>query len=109
MVMWVSPDRRFLPTHRKRGKKPARGPHQSGMTLHKQPPAHKDCGHGPPLDVEAWRRCRALEAGFSPDLAQAVAADVRVDLHALLELVDRGCPPELALRIVAPLPAGSAR
>ena len=27
---------------------------------------------------------------------------VRYDLHALLRLVDRGCPPDLALRIVAP-------
>jgi hypothetical protein len=26
-----------------------------------------------------------------------------VDLHQLLELVDRGCPPELAVRILAPL------
>jgi hypothetical protein len=26
-----------------------------------------------------------------------------VDIHALLELVDRGCPPHLAARILAPL------
>jgi hypothetical protein len=26
-----------------------------------------------------------------------------VDLHALLELTDRGCRPDLAARIVAPL------
>jgi hypothetical protein len=35
-------------------------------------------------------------------LAQWVAADPRFDLHALLELVDRGCPPPLAVRILAP-------
>jgi hypothetical protein len=26
-----------------------------------------------------------------------------MDLHALLGLVDRGCPPDLAARILAPL------
>jgi hypothetical protein len=26
-----------------------------------------------------------------------------VDLHALLDLVDKGCPPQLAARILAPL------
>ncbi|HET7690076.1 MAG TPA: hypothetical protein VFK41_06845 [Nocardioidaceae bacterium] len=74
------------------------------MTLHKQSPATAGCSNGPPLDVAAWRRCRLLEAGFSPELADPVATDGRLDLHALLELVDRGCPPELAVRIVAPLP-----
>jgi hypothetical protein len=29
-------------------------------------------------------------------------------LHALIELVERGCPPELALRILAPLDDGEA-
>jgi hypothetical protein len=29
-----------------------------------------------------------------------------MDLHALLELVDRGCPPALAARILAPLEPG---
>jgi hypothetical protein len=32
-----------------------------------------------------------------------LARDPRTDLHALLELVDRGCRPELAARILAPL------
>jgi hypothetical protein len=64
------------------------------------------CGHGPPVDVAAWRRCRLLEAGFPPGVVDQVAADRRFDLHALLELVDRGCPPGLAVRILAPLPAG---
>ena len=56
------------------------------------------------MDVQAWRRCRLLEAGFPAGLAAAVASDPRFDLHALLQLVDRGCPPELAVRIAAPLP-----
>lgn len=57
---------------------------------------------GPPVDVIAWRRCRLLEAGFPGPLAARLAA-ARVDLHALLQLVDRGCPPELAAHILAPL------
>jgi hypothetical protein len=27
----------------------------------------------------------------------------RYDLHQLIELVEQGCPPELAVRILAPL------
>jgi hypothetical protein len=53
--------------------------------------------------VIGWRRGRLLEAGFAPDLAARLARDCRIDLHALLELVDRGCPPALADRILAPL------
>jgi hypothetical protein len=44
-----------------------------------------------------------VRAGFEPDLSNAVAGDPRIDVHKLLELVDRGCPPDLAVRILAPL------
>lgn len=60
-------------------------------------------GSGPPLDVRTWRLCRLLEAGFARSLAEELAATPAVDVHALLQLVDRGCPPELAARILAPL------
>jgi hypothetical protein len=50
-----------------------------------------------------WRERCLLSAGFGRLRARALAADARIDLHALLELTDRGCPPELAERIVAPL------
>ena len=50
-----------------------------------------------------WRADRLRRAGFAPALADALARDWAYDLHALLELVDRGCPPELAVRILAPL------
>nr|WP_297415818.1 hypothetical protein [uncultured Nocardioides sp.] len=79
------------------------------MTAFRTSPPAQGCSQGPPLDVRAWRRCRLLEAGFSPELAESVASDPRFDLHALLELVDRGCPPALAVRIVAPLPEMGAR
>lgn len=36
-------------------------------------------------------------------LAARIAHDNRYDLHRLIELVERGCRPELALRILAPL------
>lgn len=73
------------------------------MNLHQSHTA-SSCGSRPPIDVQAWRRCRLLEAGFSAQLAERVAADSRFDLHALLQLVDRGCPAELAVRIISPLP-----
>jgi hypothetical protein len=54
-------------------------------------------------EIAAWRRSILLRAGFTGELADELAHDTRVDLHDLLELVDRGCPPELAARILAPL------
>jgi hypothetical protein len=56
-----------------------------------------------PHAVVAWRTERLSEAGLPRELARRVAADCAYDLHAVLELVDRGCPAELALRILAPL------
>jgi len=53
--------------------------------------------------VIEWRTERLTEAGLPRQLARTVAADRGYDLHAVLELVDRGCPADLALRILAPL------
>jgi hypothetical protein len=53
--------------------------------------------------VVAWRREQLAEAGFPLLLAARVAGDPHYDLHALIELVERGCDPELAARIFAPL------
>ncbi len=50
-----------------------------------------------------WRARRLLGAGFPADLAERLARADRIDLHRLLSLVDRGCPPHLAARILAPL------
>jgi hypothetical protein len=58
--------------------------------------------------VVDWRRERLAESGFPPALAARVAADARYDLHALIELVERGCRPELAARILAPLEGETA-
>ena len=51
-----------------------------------------------------WRRRSLRDAGFPTALAEQVAIDLRLDLHTVLQLVDRGCPPELAVRILLPLP-----
>jgi hypothetical protein len=56
-----------------------------------------------PLDVRQWRRSLLVQAGFPPELARELAAHPDYDLHALLNLVDRGCSPRLAKRILAPL------
>jgi hypothetical protein len=53
--------------------------------------------------VVVWRAQRLRVAGFDSATAAALGADLRADLHALLELVERGCPPHLAARITAPL------
>jgi hypothetical protein len=54
------------------------------------------------IQVLSWRRRRLLDAGFGFDLADVLAGEFRVDLHALLRLVERGCPPVLAARILSP-------
>jgi hypothetical protein len=50
-----------------------------------------------------WRRERLVDSGFPFPLAARLAKDSRYDLHALIELVERGCPSDLAARILAPL------
>ena len=54
-----------------------------------------------PTDIVEWRARRLREGGFPADLAQALAVQA-VDLHALLQLVDAGCRPDLAARILSP-------
>jgi hypothetical protein len=64
---------------------------------------HSTTRENPARPVREWRRRRLLALGLSEAAAQRLADDRRVDLHALLGLVDRGCPPGLAVRILAPL------
>ena len=53
--------------------------------------------------VGRWRSEQLVLSGFPRPLAQRVARDRRYDVHALIELVERGCAAELAVRIMAPL------
>ena len=59
-------------------------------------------------EIVRWRRAQLTRAGFSLPRAAEIAADARFDLHALIELVERGCPPDLAVRILAPIEERSA-
>jgi len=58
--------------------------------------------------VDAWRRDRLVASGFPLPSARRLARDHRYDLHALLNLVERGCSPALAERILAPLDEADA-
>jgi hypothetical protein len=62
-------------------------------------------GAGPTArgDLTGWRLEQLARAGFDAGLATCLAADPTMDLHALIELAERGCPPDLAARILAPL------
>lgn len=68
-------------------------------------PGEQDCKRD---DVFVWRRSQLVRLGFSELLATSVAHDGRYDLHELMGLVEDGCPPDLALRILAPLDDGGA-
>ena len=54
-------------------------------------------------EVVRWRCEQLVALGFADALAASVAQNAHYDLHALIELVERGCQPELAVRILAPL------
>jgi hypothetical protein len=60
------------------------------------------------MDAQGWRRDQLVQAGFPLPLAVRVARESEYDLHRLIELVEHGCPPELAIRILAPLERGAA-
>jgi len=50
--------------------------------------------------IEHWRAEALERAGFDLRSASALAMRHDVDLHDAIELLDRGCPPELALQIL---------
>jgi hypothetical protein len=49
----------------------------------------------------AWRRGLLRAAGLPEELSRAVAASREHDVHDVLGLLQRGCPPATALRITA--------
>lgn len=51
--------------------------------------------------VERWRTSELMRVGFPGDDAVALAARTDVDLHEAIELVQRGCPLDLAIRILS--------
>ena len=101
--MFASARRKFLPDDPTVGKTPPASRRKEGMTIYHLAPCGHCCDDGPPVDVVAWRLCRLLEFGFPEELAGDLASERAVDIHALLQLVDRGCPPDLAARIFSPM------
>jgi hypothetical protein len=59
--------------------------------------------------VTVWRVTLLCAAGFDREPAEKLANDGVVDLHALIDLVERGCPPALAVRILAPIESVPSR
>ena len=50
--------------------------------------------------VEQWRAEALERAGYPPEAAVEIAARGDVDLHQAAELLEKGCTPELALKIL---------
>jgi hypothetical protein len=51
-------------------------------------------------DVLCWRLEQLQLAGYSGEIAYALAEDTAVDLHAACDLIRRGCPAPTAYRIL---------
>ncbi|MGD0273436.1 MAG: hypothetical protein ABSB96_06895 [Gaiellaceae bacterium] len=50
--------------------------------------------------IVRWRSEELERAGYSPDGSAALAARLDIDLHEAIDIVKRGCPAEIALRIL---------
>jgi hypothetical protein len=59
-------------------------------------------------EVVRWRCEQLVESCFPPALAARVAKNAHYELHALIELVERGCQPDIAVRILASVEEESA-
>jgi hypothetical protein len=51
-------------------------------------------------EVLAWRAEELVRAGYDGDNALMLALERAVDLHAAVNLLRRGCPPDLAVKIL---------
>lgn len=50
--------------------------------------------------VEQWRLDSLERAGYDAESAAVLAASHEVDLHLATQLLERGCPVDLALQIL---------
>jgi hypothetical protein len=50
--------------------------------------------------IERWRAEELERAGYEPRAAGRLAVRHDVDLHSAVDLLQRGCPTDLALRIL---------
>jgi hypothetical protein len=52
------------------------------------------------MQIELWRSEELERAGYSHRAAGRLAARHDIDLHLAVQLLERGCTPDLALRIL---------
>lgn len=50
--------------------------------------------------IERWRRQELERAGYPADAAAEIAGRLDVDLHQAIQLLQRGCPADIATRIL---------
>jgi hypothetical protein len=50
--------------------------------------------------IERWRAEELERAGYEPRSAAKIAVRPDIDLHLAIDLLVRGCPPDLALKIL---------
>jgi hypothetical protein len=50
--------------------------------------------------IERWRAEELERAGYEPRSAAKIAVRHDIDLHLAVDLLGRGCPAELALKIL---------
>jgi hypothetical protein len=50
--------------------------------------------------IERWRAEELERAGYEPRSAAKIAVRADIDLHLATDLLARGCPAELALKIL---------
>ena len=65
-----------------------------------QTTAHRPAVEDEFTRVLRWRLNQLVQGGFSPTDATELAVRLDVDLHGALALVQNGCPPRTAMRIL---------
>ena len=50
--------------------------------------------------VERWRAEALIRAGYDERAATELAGRMDVDLHRAIQMLEEGCPPDLALQIL---------
>ena len=50
--------------------------------------------------VERWRAEELIRAGYDPDSAAKLSTRLDIDIRLAAQMLEQGCPPELALQIL---------
>lgn len=50
--------------------------------------------------IEQWRTEMLERAGYTAEGAATLAARLDINLHSAIDLLEQGCPPDVALRIL---------